>query len=44
MSADRFCSLCNVSLDLHDGPGTCHEAAQREFITALPFVLNGGNR
>ena len=35
---DRFCPLCDVSLDLHDGPGSCATAAQKEFIIALPFV------
>jgi hypothetical protein len=39
MSADRVCALCDVALDLHDGPGTCHLAAQKEFVLALPFVL-----
>lgn len=39
MTADKFCPLCDVALDLHDGPGTCHVAAQREFIIALPFAL-----
>lgn len=39
MNADRFCPLCDVALDLHDGPNTCHLAAQREFIVALPFAL-----
>ena len=38
---DRFCPLCDVSLDLHDGPGTCASAAQKEFIIALPFALGG---
>lgn len=36
---DSFCLLCDVSLDLHDGPGTCHLAAQKEFIIALPLIL-----
>ncbi|HKY58341.1 MAG TPA: hypothetical protein VJL80_09910 [Aeromicrobium sp.] len=36
----EFCSLCDVSLDLHDGPNTCHTAAQKEFIIALPFALD----
>jgi hypothetical protein len=39
MSTPEFCPLCDVSLDLHDGPGTCHLAAQRESIVALPFAL-----
>lgn len=41
MSAERFCSLCDVSLDLHDGPGTCDLAAKKEFILALSFTLGG---
>jgi hypothetical protein len=44
MSADQFCNLCTVSLELHDGPGTCDLAAQREFIIALPFALLRGAR
>lgn len=26
MSNDGFCDLCEVSLDLHDGPDTCESA------------------
>jgi len=32
MSADddaRFCPLCGVSLDLHDGPDTCRSAEMK---------------
>jgi hypothetical protein len=25
----RFCPLCGVSLDLHDGPDTCHLAEMK---------------
>lgn len=25
----QFCPLCGVSLDLHDGPNTCHIAAEQ---------------
>ena len=39
MSDTKFCPMCDVSLDLHDGPASCHIAAQREFIIALPFAL-----
>lgn len=34
----RFCLLCDVSLDLHDGPGTCHTAAQKEFVIGLAYI------
>jgi hypothetical protein len=26
---DRFCPLCGVSLDLHDGPDTCQSAGMK---------------
>jgi hypothetical protein len=34
----RFCPLCDVSLDLHDGPDTCHVASQKEFVIGLSYV------
>lgn len=37
----KFCPLCDVALDLHDGPGTCASAAQKEFIIGLAFVVGG---
>ena len=37
---DRWCPLCDVALELHDGPGSCHRAAQKEFIIALPLALD----
>lgn len=37
----NFCPLCDVSLDLHDGPNSCNSAAQKEFIISLPIVTRG---
>ena len=34
----QFCPLCDVTLDLHDGPGSCHIAAEREFILGLVYI------
>jgi len=41
---DRFCPLCGVVLDLHDGPDTCRSAEMKadlldQFWTSLGGVL-----
>lgn len=36
----KFCPLCGVRLDLHDGPDTCHRAeAQAEFISGINRMI-----
>lgn len=44
MNTPQFCNLCDVSLDLHDGPNTCDTATQKAFIIELPFALIWGTR
>jgi hypothetical protein len=35
MSEQEFCPLCDVSLDLHDGPDTCALAAARARLVEI---------
>jgi len=42
VSADRFCPLCGVTLDLHDGDDTCRSAARKVNLLARFGRLVGG--
>ena len=35
MSAAEFCPLCDVTLDLHDGPDSCSSAAAKADTLSL---------
>lgn len=40
---DRFCPLCDVSLDLHDGPDTCHSAQMKaDLLERVARMFVGG--
>lgn len=32
---DQFCGVCDVSLDLHDGPGTCDLAERKAVLLGI---------
>lgn len=32
---DQFCDLCDVSLDLHDGPDTCDLAERKAVLLGI---------
>lgn len=35
----KFCPLCDVSLDLHDGPGSCLTAEQKASLLDSVFRI-----
>jgi hypothetical protein len=37
MSEDGFCNLCDVTLDLHDGPDSCHLAEGKADLLDMFF-------
>ena len=41
---DRFCPLCGVALDLHDGPDTCRLAEMKADLLDRFWTMAGGNR
>jgi hypothetical protein len=41
---DRFCDLCGVTLDLHDGPDSCDNAEAKARLLEEFSSLFGGAR
>ena len=44
MSTDRFCPLCDVALELHDGPDTCAAAGAKADLLTEFWSWTGGAR
>jgi hypothetical protein len=40
----RFCPLCDVALDLHDGPDTCRSAEMKADLLSRFWSMSGGAR
>ena len=44
MTEPQFCPLCEVSLDLHDGPDTCDYAESKARLLEQFDRIFGGSR
>jgi|BarGraNGADG00212_1021973.scaffolds.fasta_scaffold47241_4 hypothetical protein len=40
----RFCPLCDVALDLHDGPDTCRSAGMKADLLSQFWLMTGGGQ